>query len=103
MLHADGIGKPEAATLEGTRKSKPRIPISQVDAMLNIDAGSRVGRSKAPAVISVGSLEAQDASAEVRVSRPNPSGLAFCGACRVSVETGCQRPTDGTADRKSGY
>src|SRR5215469_382566 len=61
MLDAYGIGKPKASSFEGPGKSKSRIPVSEVRAFLNIDAGERIGGAEAPSVVTIGSFEAKDA------------------------------------------
>src|SRR5690349_17339966 len=42
VLHADRIGKPEAAADKRSGKSESRIPVSQVHAFLKVDAGARI-------------------------------------------------------------
>src|SRR4029077_13533707 len=53
VLQADGIRKPEAAVLDGARKRKTRIPVSQAHALLNVDAGDWIGGADAPLVVAV--------------------------------------------------
>src|SRR5579864_1101991 len=94
MLHADGIRKPESPLLDGSGKSEPRIPVAQVNALLNVDAGTGVGRSEAPAIVTIRGLQAQNAGAGVRVSGANPARLDFGRSRGVHVETRCQRAID---------
>src|SRR5438309_5686024 len=68
VLQADRVGKPESATLDGTRKCKTRVPISQAHALLNIDAGNWIRSPKAPLVIAVGRFQTSYARAGVRVA-----------------------------------
>src|ERR1700758_5288193 len=79
MLNADRIRKPEAAADERPGKSEPRIPVSQVYALLNVDAGARIGGPEAPAVVPIRSYEAQNIGPGVRIGRINPSRLDFRG------------------------
>src|SRR5580692_1867852 len=43
VLKADGIGEPEAAALDGAGNIEARIPVAEVDALLNVDAGEGIG------------------------------------------------------------
>ncbi len=58
VLQADGIGKPKTAALDGTGKSKTRIPVSQAHAVLNIDARHWIGCAEAPFVVAVRRFQA---------------------------------------------
>src|SRR5258708_6040734 len=58
VLQAEEVGKPKPPALDRSRKRKSGIPVSEVRAFLNVNTGDRIRRAKAPAVISVGSLEA---------------------------------------------
>ena len=101
VLHADGLGKPKPPAFEGSRKSEPRIPVSEVHALLTVDSRAGIRRSKAPAVVSIGSHEAQNARARMRVRGANPPGLHLGSARGIDVETRSQRPIHGVADFKS--
>src|SRR5438270_10829918 len=101
MLHALGIGKPKASPLDGAGKGKPRIPVSQVRAFLNVDPRSRVSRSETPAVIAIGSRKAKDAGAGVRIRGRNIAGLDFNGPRGIHVAACSQSSADRIAELKA--
>ncbi len=68
MLHGNRIRKPKPPVLDWSGEREPRIPVSEVRAFLNVDAGSGVGGSESPPVIAVGSFEIQYACARVRIA-----------------------------------
>ena len=98
VLNADGIGEPETAALEGTGEVEARVPVAEMDAFLNVDTGKRVGGAETPAVVAVGSFEAEDAGAGVGVTGAEIGGLDFGGAGGVDVEAGGKSVVDGVAD-----
>ena len=101
VLDADGIGKPEAAALNGSRKSDARIPIPEMSALLDVDSGSGVGRAEAPAIIAVGSFKTENARTGVGIACAEAAGLNFSGARVVDVEARRQRAVDRIADFKA--
>ena len=98
VLEADGIGEPETAALERAGEVEARIPVSQMDAFLNIDAGNGVGGAEAPAVVAVGSFEAEDVCAGVGIACAEIGGLDFGSAGGVDVEAGGELVVDRIAD-----
>src|SRR5205823_14778898 len=101
VLHAEGLGKTTPPACEGSRKSEPRIPVSEVHALLTVDSRAGIRRSKAPAVVSIGSHEAQNARARMRVRGANPPGLHLGSARGIDVEPRSQHTIHGVADSKS--
>ena len=98
MLNADRIGKPKAAALDGAGKGKARIPVTEMDAFLNVDAGGGIGGAETPAVIAFGSFQAEDVGAGMRRGGADVTGLDFRGASGVHVETSGELAIDGVAD-----
>lgn len=86
VLNADGIGEPEAAAKNGAGESEAGIPVAEVDAFLNVDAGSGIGGAEAPLVVAVGSFEAENVCAGMRVAGAEAAGLDFGGASGVDIE-----------------
>lgn len=86
MLKADRIGKPKTAALDGAGESETRIPVAEVDALLNVDAGRGIGGTEAPAVVAIGSFEAKNVCTGVGVTRAEISCLDFGSARGVYVE-----------------
>ena len=101
VLDTDGIGKPETAALKWTGKGEPRIPVSQMHSLLDVDAGSGIGGSKAPAVVPIESFQTQDACTRVRVSRADVRRLDFHAARRIHIEPRSERAAHRVADLKS--
>lgn len=86
VLDADGIGKPETAAKDGTGKRETRIPIAEVKAFLNVDAGNGIGGAETPLVVAIRSFEAEDIRAGVGIGGTEAAGLDFGGARGVDVE-----------------
>ena len=101
VLNADGIGEPEAAALERAGEIEARVPVAEMDAFLNVNARDGVGGAETPAVVAVGSFEAEDAGAGVGVTGAEVGRLDFGGAGGVDVEAGGERVVDGIADFKA--
>jgi hypothetical protein len=98
VLDADRIREPEAAALEGTGESEARVPVAEVDAFLDVDAGKGIGGAEAPAVVAIGSLETEDAGACVCVTGAEISRLDFGGAGGIDIEARGELAVDGIAD-----
>ena len=98
VLKADGIGEPKAAALDGTGKREARIPVAEVDAFLDVDAGNGVSGAETPAVVAVGSFEAENVCAGVGVACAEIRGLDFGSAGGVNVEARGELIVDRIAD-----
>jgi len=98
VLKADGIGKPKATAPDGAGEVEARIPVSEVHAFLDVDAGNGVGGAETPAVVAVGSLEAEDVCAGVGVACTEIGGLDFGSASGVDVEARGELVVDRIAD-----
>ena len=98
VLNADRIGKPKAAALDGSRESETRIPVAEVNAFLDVDAGSGIGGAEAPAVVAIGSVEAENVCAGMSVACAEAAGLDFGGARGVDVEARGELAIYGIAD-----
>ena len=98
VLEANGIGKPEAAANDGAGESETGIPIAEMEAFLDVDAGSGIGRAEAPFVVAVGSIEAKDVCAGMRVAGAEAAGLDVGSARGVDVEARSELAVDGIAD-----
>ena len=66
-----------------------------------VDAGAGIRGPKAPTVVSIGSYEAQNICARVRVGSINPPVLDFRGSRGINVESRSQRPAHRVANLKS--
>ncbi len=86
MLKADGIGEPETAALNGAGEIEAWKPTAEMDAFLDINAGRGIGGAEAPAIVAVGSFEAENVCAGVRVARAEIASLDFSGARGVHIE-----------------
>ena len=101
VLNADRIGKPKAAALDGSREIEARIPVAEVNAFLDVDAGSGIGGAEAPAVVAIGSVEAEDICAGMSVACAEAAGLDFGCTRGVDVEARGELAVHGIADFKA--
>ena len=101
VLKADRIREPKAAALDGTGERESRIPVAEMSAFLNVDAGDGIGGAKAPAVVAVGSFQAENAGAGMSVGGSDAARLDFRGAGSVDVEARGQRAVGGIANFKA--
>src|SRR5579864_8959761 len=75
MLNADGLGKPCAPLLDGSRKGEAREPVPEAYSFLRTYARKEIRRSRAPLVVANSSVQRQDTGAGVRVLRPISAGF----------------------------
>src|ERR1700676_73559 len=98
VLEADRIGKPEAAVLDGAGEIESWVPVPEVEAMVNINAGCGIGGTEAPAVVTIRGFEAEDVCAGMGVRGTEAAGLDFGGARGIDVEAGSELAIHGIAD-----
>src|SRR5947208_4567966 len=85
----------------GPEKVNRGYQFPQMHSLLDVDAGSGIGGSKAPAVIPIESFQTQDACTRVRVSRADVRRLDFHAARRIHIEPRSERAAHRVADLKS--
>src|ERR1700686_3491600 len=69
-----------------------------MEAVVNIDSGGGIGGAEAPAVVAIGSFEAEDVCAGMSVGGSEAAGLDFGGARGIDVEGGSELAIHGIAD-----
>ncbi len=84
--------------MNGAGNIEARVPVAEVKPFLNVNAGDGVGGAEAPTVVTVGSFEAENVGAGVRVTGAKIGGLDFGGARGVNVEPRGESVVDGIAD-----
>src|SRR5277367_5391832 len=72
-----------------------------MDAFLDVDAGSGISGTEAPAVVAVGSVEAENICTGMSVACAETAGLDFGGARGVDVEARGELAVYGIADFKA--
>src|SRR5690348_11652025 len=98
VLEACRVGEPKAAANDWSRKIETRIPVSQMEAVLSVDAGRGISRAEPPTVIAIRSLKTQNVCAGVGIGGADTAGLNFGGARGVDIEARGELAIHGIAD-----